>query len=84
MNREPEQTIEEMLVAFQHSLNDLSSPRDGEHGEDECDEDTEQGKLSEDDEPGWVVGTITQTVQQHLKRFSQKQMKIGKWTQPAW
>jgi len=29
------------------------------YGEDEDDEETEQGKLNEDDEPGWVMGTIT-------------------------
>jgi hypothetical protein len=55
----PEQTFEEMLVAFGDSLSDLASSVDGEDGEDEHDEETEQGKLSEDDEPGWVMGTIT-------------------------
>jgi hypothetical protein len=37
--------------------------------------------LSEDDEPGWVMGTITKTVQQHMERFRQKQMKIDELTQ---
>jgi hypothetical protein len=29
---------------------------------DDEDEETEQGKLSEDDEPGWVMGTISKMV----------------------
>jgi hypothetical protein len=40
--------------------------------------------LSEDEEPGWVMGTITKTVQQCMERFCHKQMKIDKLTQPGW
>jgi len=47
-------------------------------------EETEQGNLSEDDEPGWVMGTITKTVQQRMERFRQKQMKFDELTQPGW
>ena len=62
-SRKPEKTFEEMLIAIGDSLSDLASSDDGEDGEDEDDEETVMGKLSEDDEPGWVMGTITQTVQ---------------------
>jgi len=61
-SREPEKTLEEMMAAIADSLSDLASFDDGEDGQNE-DEETEQGKLSEDDEPGWVMGTITKTVQ---------------------
>jgi len=40
--------------------------------------------LSEDDEPSWVIGTITKTVQQRMQRFRQKQMKLDELTQPKW
>jgi hypothetical protein len=56
---EPEKTFEAMLVASGASLIDLASSDDGEHGEDVHDEETEQRKLSEDDEPSWLMGTIT-------------------------
>jgi len=83
-SRKPEKTFEEMLVAIGDSMSDLASSDDGEDGEDEDDEETEQGKLCEDDEPGWVMGTITKTVQQRMKRFRQKQMKFDELTQPEW
>jgi len=83
-SREPEKTFQEMLVAIGDSLSDLASSDDGEDGEDECEEETEQGKLSEDDEPGWVMGTITKTVSQRMVRFRQKQMKLDESTQPGW
>jgi hypothetical protein len=73
-----------MLVAIRDSLSDLASSKDGEAGEDEDDEEIQQGKLSEDDEPGWVMGTITKTVQQRMKMFRQKQMKLDELTQPGW
>jgi hypothetical protein len=62
-SREPENTVEETLVAIGDSLSDLASSDQGEDGQDEDDEETAQGNLSEDDEPGCVIGTITKTVQ---------------------
>ena len=53
----PAKTFEEMLVAIGDSLNDLASSDDGEDGENEDDAETEQGKLSEDDERG-VTGVL--------------------------
>jgi len=37
--------------------------------------------MSKDDEPGWVMGTITKTVQQRMERFWHKQMKLDELTQ---
>jgi hypothetical protein len=70
--------FKEMLDAIEDSLCDLASSDDEEHREDN--EVTEQGMLSEDDEPGWVIGTISKTVQQDMERFRQKQMKLDELT----
>jgi hypothetical protein len=83
-SRDPKKTFEEMVVAIGDSLRDLASSDDGEDGEEEDDEETEQGNLSEDDEPGRVMGTINQMVQQRMERFRQKQMKLDELTQPGW
>ena len=68
-NREPERTFQEMIVDIGDRLSDLARSNDGEDGEDKDDEEREQGQLSEADEPGWVMGTITKTVQQLMERF---------------
>jgi len=68
--REPEKTFEEMMAAIGGSPSDLGSSDDGEDGEDE-DGETELRTLSEDDEPGWVMDTISKTVQQCMENFRQ-------------
>jgi len=73
-----------MIVAIGDSLSDLATSDDGEDGEDEDDEETERGQLSKDDEPSWLMGTITKTVQQRLERLRPKQMTLDKLTQPGW
>jgi len=83
-SRKPEKRFEEMLVAIGDSLSGLASYDYREDGEDEDDDENELGMLSEDDEPGWVMGTITKTVQLRMERFRQKQMKFDQMTQPAW
>jgi len=82
----PETTFEEMLNTIGDSLSDLASSDDGEDGEDEDDdeEDPVGGKLSEDDKPRWVMGTISKTVQYCIKRFRQKQMNLDVLTQRGW
>jgi len=82
----PETTLEELLNAVGDSLSDLASSYNEQDGEDEEDdeEDTELGKLSDDDEPGWVMGTISKTVQHHMESFRQKQMGFDELTQPGW
>ena len=81
----PETTFEEMLNAIGDCLSDLASFEDEEDGEDEDDEedDPEGGKVSEDDEPGWVMGTISKTVQYHMECFRQKQMKLDELRKPG-
>jgi len=74
-----------MLNAVGDSLSDPASIDDAEDVQDEGDEeDTEQGKLSKDDEPGWVMGTISKTVQCRMERLWQQQMKLDQLTQPGW
>jgi hypothetical protein len=45
-------------------------------------EDTELGMLSGDDEPGWVMGTISTMVQHCKVCFRQKQMRLDDLLQP--
>jgi len=82
----PETTFEEMLNAFWDSLSDLARSDDGEDGEDEDDDEADSAgsKLSEDDEPWWVLVTISNTVQYRMEHFRQKQMKLEELTQPGW
>jgi len=84
--RKPETTFEEMLNAIRDSLGDLRSAENEEDGEDEVDneEDTELGKLSKDDEPGQVMGTISKTVRHRMESFWQKQLRVDELTQPGW
>jgi hypothetical protein len=78
--------FEDMLTANGDSLSDLVSSDVRQDGEDEedNDEDTELSKLSDDDERGWVTGTITKTVQHHIENFRHNQMRLDKLTQPGW
>jgi len=83
MTGKPETTFEEMLNTIRDSLSNLASS-DGEQvgqekGYDE--DDTELRKLSDDDEPGWVIGTMYETVQQRMEHFRQNQMKLDELTQ---
>ena len=83
--RQPEKTLEEKLNAIRDSLSDLASSDDEEDTEDEeDDDDTEQGKLSKDDKPSWVMGTLSKAVPRHVERFWQMQMKLDKFIQPGW
>ena len=66
-------------------LSDLAISDDEEDGDDDEDEeDTELGKLSEDDEPGWVMGTISKTVPHRMDSFQQNQIRLDKLTQLRW
>jgi len=53
----------QQIVASGESLSNLASSDNEEDGEDEYDEDTELGMLSEDDKPSWVMGTLCKMVQ---------------------
>ena len=82
----PETTFEEMSNAIWDCLGDLASSDDGEEGEDEDDdkEGLAGGKLREDDEPGWVMGTISKMVHYRIERFQQKQITHDELTQLGW
>jgi hypothetical protein len=70
-----------MIVAIGDSLSDPAGSDDGDNGDNENDDETEQGKLSEDDKPGWVMGTISKTDQHRMDRLRQKQMKLDELTE---
>jgi len=72
------------MIAIGDSLSDFARSDHEENGDDEDDEDSELGKLSEDDEPGWVLGTISKWVQQHMERYRQKQTKLNESIHPEW
>ena len=82
----PETTFEEMGNVMGESLSDLVSSEDGEEAEDEDDDekDSELGQLCEDDEPGWVMCTISKTVQHRMESFGQKQIWLDELTEPGW
>jgi hypothetical protein len=61
-----------MMVVTRDCLSHLLSYGDGVDGEDEDDEETQWGQLSEDDEPGWVMGTSIKMVQQHMETYWEK------------
>jgi len=65
----PKKMFHEMMIAIGDSLSDIALSNNGGIGEDENNEETVEGKLSEDDEPGWVAGTVSKTIQQCIKRF---------------
>jgi hypothetical protein len=67
----PETTYEEKLNAIGESVSNLASCDDEQDGEDEEDdaEDPELRKLSDDDEPCRMIGTITKPVQHRMESF---------------
>jgi len=54
-------------------------------GEDDDDDEDipERSKHSEHDEPGWVMGTSSKTVQHRMDRFRPNQRTRDEWTQPG-
>jgi hypothetical protein len=82
----PEISFEEILNAIGDSLSDLANSEDEEDGEDKDDdeEDTGHGKLSNDDEPGWVMGTISKMVQHRMESVQQMQLRLDELMQPGW
>jgi len=83
--RKPDTISEKMLNATRPSWSDVASSDDEQSGEDEEDDevDTELGKLSDDEETGWVMATISKTVQHCMESFRQKQIRHDELTQPG-
>jgi len=67
-------TARKAKKAVAEMLNAIGNSDAVEDGDDEDDDyqDSEPGKLSEDDEPGAVMGTIFAMVLHHMERFPQK------------
>jgi len=74
-----------MLNAIGDSLSNLASSADEEDGENEDDveEDTGLRKLTEDDEPGWVMGTFSKMVQHRIESYRQKQIRLHELRKPG-
>jgi hypothetical protein len=82
----PEITSKPMLNAIGDSLNNLARSEDVQDGEENVDdeEDTDLGRLSDDDEPGWVMGTISKMVQHRMGSFRPTQIRLDELTQLGW
>ena len=68
----------EVIITIQHTLSDLATSDNGEHGEDLDVKKTAQSLVSDNEEPGWVIGTLTRIAQQALRRFLRMQIKLDK------
>lgn len=81
-SRKPETSMEKMLNTIGDLLSNLPTSSDEEDGENkEDDEDTVLRKLSKDDEPSWVMGTIFNMIHHHMQIFQQKQMRFDELRQ---
>jgi hypothetical protein len=78
--------FEEILNAIGDSLSNPSHSDDMQDGEEEAadEEDADLSKLSDDDEPRWVMGTISKTVRHCIESFRQKQMRHDRLMQLGW
>jgi len=72
--RKSETTYKVMLNTISNGLRDLGSSTNQQDGDDKEDnqEDTALGKMNEDEESSWVMGTISKTVQQSKNSLGQK------------
>jgi hypothetical protein len=75
-----------MLNAIRDSLSNIAGYDDkhDREGADDDEQDTDLGKLSDRDEPGWVMGTIFKLVPHTMESIRQKQMRIDEITQVGW
>jgi hypothetical protein len=83
-NIEPEKTLDNMMITIGDSQSYVVYSDDGEDRYNEDEEQQAPRMVSKDDEPGWVMGTITKNVPQHMQRFRQKQMMRDKVAQLGW
>jgi len=81
-----EASREGMLNAIEDCLSNLTRSYDEVDGEDEenDEEDTELCKLCDDDEPGWVMSTISKMELHSMETFWQKQLSLDELIQPGW
>ena len=55
-----------------------------EEDQDDDDEDTALGEVREDDDPGWVKGTLSKMVQQRMESIMPKEKRLNKLMQLGW
>lgn len=72
-----------MIITIQYTFSDLPTSNNGKHGEPSDVNKPAQSMVSNDEEPGWVIGTYTKIEQQALQRFLQMQMKLDKLSDPG-
>lgn len=84
--RKPQKTFEEMFNGIADCLSNVTCSENEEDGEDEAhdEDDTEVVQLSEDHQPGWMMGKISKPVQHLMEKCQQKQMRADKVMQPGW
>jgi len=75
-----------MLNAIRESLSGLPCLYNEEVTEDEEDnmEDLGLSKLGDDDEPGWVMGTISRPDQHYIESYLQNLIQLDELTTPEW
>jgi len=79
---EDEKNLEEMMIAVGDSLSDLATSDDEEDGDDDDEKDKELRRLSNDDEPGCVVATISTMIEQYMEESQRKRMMLDELTVP--
>jgi len=81
-----EKRFGQMLTAMRYWLSELhiSDNEEDVENQDDDDGDTELGKLSEDDEPGLVMGILSILVHYWMEGFRQKLMKPEELTLLGW
>jgi hypothetical protein len=72
IHRELVKTLQEIMVAIGDNVSNLGKSNVGHIGEVKEDKQTEQGMLTKDDEPSWVIGKITNTVWQRMEISQQR------------
>ena len=84
--KKAQKPFQEILNAIRDSLSDLETSNNEVDGDDKdyYEQDSDLGNLNEDEEPGWVMGTISKMLQQCLNIFQQKQIRPDKLMKLGW
>lgn len=83
-SREPEKTFEQMMITNLDIVSDLPSSDQKRDTDDQDDDDSELGMLSQHDEPGRLTGAISRMVQQCIERFRQNLEILDELRQLGW
>jgi len=74
--------FQDKMVDWWQTLSNIASSDNVEDGEDDDNEETDLGKRSKDNEPGWVMGILSRMVELYMDRFRQIQMMLDTLTHP--